>query len=275
MNEDQREARCYTIGHSDLPIDAFIYFIKKFNISCIVDVRSTPYSRYQPQFNRENIILSLKKEDIDYQYLGKEVGGRYKDADLLFSDGTVNYQKVSETPNFQKGIDEVVSLIRSGKNISLMCSEKDPLNCHRFVLISRNLIKRGVNVLHICPEVVVKTNKEIEQQMLDGVINEYQARITNSTPNDIDDVYEQQNKKIGFKAINEPKKDQTGSSNITTFYSNDWETLKAKRNTSSNKDTKNSKDSIDPGSHKDIEFEENQLNNNGRIYKKFEQKTLF
>jgi len=190
---------CFTIGHSDLPLVAFIYFLKKAKIDIIVDVRSTPYSRYQPQYNREEISLKLDEENIEYHYLGDVVGGRYSSPELLFPDGTVDYEKVSETTKFKSGLEKVISLMKKDKKIALMCSEKNPLRCHRFVLISKNLQKRGVGAVHLYPELIRKTHTELENELINQKYPKRQTTLLGNQTNELELAYKHLNKKIGFK----------------------------------------------------------------------------
>ena len=140
---------CYTIGHSNHTIEDFIQLIDMHNIDLIVDVRSYPNSKYVPHFNKDELEIALNQHDISYLFMGDKLGGRYNNPDLLFSDGSVDYAKVSQTSEFIDGIQSVIDKINDGKILALMCSEKDPFDCHRFVLVSHQLERRGVKVKHI------------------------------------------------------------------------------------------------------------------------------
>ena len=192
---------CFTMGYSDLPVDAFLYFLRKAGVDTVVDVRSSPYSRYQPQFNREEISRILVREGIVYLYLGDLLGGRHSSPDLLFPDGTVDYDRVRATPGFISGLDRLCGLIQGGKIVSLMCSEKDPLTCHRFVLIGKNLQKRGIEVIHLYPELVRKTHAELEQDVLCQYGLKGQKTLTGDETDSIEVMYERLNKKIGYKTV--------------------------------------------------------------------------
>lgn len=146
----------YTIGHSTVSIECFIKNLKLYQIDTIVDVRSVPYSRFANQYNKEKLSNILKTNKIFYIPLGNKLGARYEDNGLLFEDGKVNFSKVSETDNFQEGIFRVEDGIKKGYNIALMCSEKNPIECHRFSLISNFLHKKGYLVKHIVESNVFK-----------------------------------------------------------------------------------------------------------------------
>jgi len=108
-------------------MDVFLNFLKKFQINTLIDVRSYPFSKYQPQFNQENLENFLIKENINYRFFGKNLGGRYNDPKLQFPDGIVDYNKVRQRPEFQEAIKELERIIQNGNRVALMCSEKIPL----------------------------------------------------------------------------------------------------------------------------------------------------
>jgi hypothetical protein len=200
MTHDIKKKKCYTIGYGDYPIELFIYFLQKTGIDTIIDVRSTPYSKYNLYFNRDNLEKSFKKNQIDYKFMGDTIGGRYSNPNLLFSDGTVNYQKVQRTEKFQNGINQVLSIIACGKKIALMCAEKEPEKCHRFALISRVLQSKGIIVIHIRPEIRLQANEDLEKELINSVIDDKQITISSEPVNLVDSMYERLNKKIAYKS---------------------------------------------------------------------------
>lgn len=137
----------FTIGHSTQPIEKFISLLKRYDISAIADVRSAPYSRHNPQFNREALRDSLKQESISYVFLGKELGARSED-ECCYVHNKVSYQRLAETELFKDGIKRVVEGARTYR-VALMCAEKDPLDCHRTILVARELAKEDVKVIHV------------------------------------------------------------------------------------------------------------------------------
>jgi uncharacterized protein (DUF488 family) len=156
----------YTIGHSNHPIDYFLELLKKYSVSCIVDVRSFPASRYQPQYNQTPFKNVLKENNIGYLHLAKEFGGRQSDPDVLDREGRVNFELVRDTCLFKKGCERIRKGIEKGYVIALMCSEHNPIDCHRFSMISYALEKRGIEVRHILRDKTVKTNAELEDELL-------------------------------------------------------------------------------------------------------------
>ena len=137
----------YTAGHSNHPIDAFLALLQRHGVTALADVRSTPYSRFNPQFRREVLAASLRQVGIEYLFLGEELGARSKDRSC-YEEGRVSYRKLAATHLFRQGIERVLATAESHR-VALMCAEKDPLDCHRTILVARELVKRGVNIAHI------------------------------------------------------------------------------------------------------------------------------
>ena len=137
----------YTIGHSTHSIDTFISLLTKHHIDAVVDVRSVPYSRWQPQFNRGSLRSALQEHGIAYGFLGKELGARSDDR-RCYADGRVSYRLLAETALFKSGIDRLQRGARRNV-VALMCAERNPVECHRAILIGRELDERGIDVVHI------------------------------------------------------------------------------------------------------------------------------
>lgn len=194
--------KCYTIGHSTNTVEKFIALLKKYNIKYLVDVRSTPYSKHAPQFNSETLKATLKSKGIIYGHMGKELGARYEDPNLLFSDGRVDFQKVRNTNTFQHGIERVINGIKHGNIIALMCSEKAPFECHRFCLVSYELSKRGVTILHILENGALVSNEQLEEKLLNKYKPDYNQMSllgpTKSRRELIEECYIEHNKQIGY-----------------------------------------------------------------------------
>ena len=137
----------YTIGHSTHQIEKFVSLLQQHGINAIADVRSVPYSRRNPQYNREALNEKLREQGIAYVYLGKELGGRSDDPGC-YENGRVSYRLLAKTPLFRSGIER----LRDGSTrnrVALMCAEKDPLNCHRTILVARELVEAGMDIGHI------------------------------------------------------------------------------------------------------------------------------
>jgi uncharacterized protein (DUF488 family) len=137
----------FTIGHSTHALPYFTSLLRKHGITALADVRSAPYSRFNPQFNRETLAKALGAERIRYVFLGEELGARSKDPSC-YDSGRVQYQRLASTDAFKEGLGRVIRGAGEYK-IALMCAEKDPLECHRTLLVARALVERGVSVHHI------------------------------------------------------------------------------------------------------------------------------
>ena len=160
------DLRCYTVGHSTHPMETFIEMLDAHHVDVVVDVRSLPYSRMAPQYNREQLRYALKDSGKKYIDLGEHLGARYDDPELLFEDGIVDFEAVRATERFREGVERVLDGLRKGYGIALMCSEKEPFDCHRFVLVSRALSLEGVEMRHIVPEGIV-TQNALEERLFD------------------------------------------------------------------------------------------------------------
>jgi uncharacterized protein (DUF488 family) len=128
----------WTIGHSNQPVDRFIGLLALYGIEDVYDVRSKPYSRFNPQFNRERLQASLAQARIGYVYAGDTLGGHPEDA-CCYVEGKLSYTLQARTPKFQSGLNKL-RIVSALKEIAIMCAEKDPTQCHRTNLISKNLI---------------------------------------------------------------------------------------------------------------------------------------
>ena len=195
----------YTVGHSTHELSDFIALLKKHNIDTIVDVRSTPYSQFASQYNREPLKNYLKDNQINYIFMGDSLGARHTDNTLLFDDGKVNFQKVQQTQSFQDAIARLDDGMAKGHKISLMCSEKEAFDCHRFGMISAYLAKHEVDVKHIYPDEVI-----LQQQMEDKLLEKYSKKIfksdsmfetADSEGSPLERAYALRNQDIGYNAI--------------------------------------------------------------------------
>ena len=149
----------YTIGHSNHEADDFLRLLHAHNIELVIDVRSSPYSRYVPQANRETLTRALESAGIAYRWRGDRLGGK--------PEGSIaDYDKLSRSPSFQQGIAELL-MLAAGRRTAIMCSEGDHRHCHRHKLITPALIDLNASVLHIQPDgTLVDEQKEPRQLAL-------------------------------------------------------------------------------------------------------------
>jgi uncharacterized protein (DUF488 family) len=154
----------FTIGHSTNSIERFIGMLRDAQITAIADVRSSPWSRHNPHFNRPDLKSSLRSCGIDYRFYGKQLGGRPTDPSL-FHGSTADYEAMARTSEFGEGLGMV--LAGSAKHrLALMCSEHNPLDCHRCLLVGRALAERGAPVRHILSDGAIVSQQQIEEQLL-------------------------------------------------------------------------------------------------------------
>lgn len=154
-----------TVGHSNHSLDRFLELLKDNQITALADVRSMPYSRFNPHFNREPLKESLLANGIRYAFFGQELGGRSDDP-ACYHNGRVRYDCLAQSDGFHWGIRRVMHSAVSYR-IALMCSEKDPLECHRTLLVARELTAQGVEVQHILGNGALETHAEAMERLLD------------------------------------------------------------------------------------------------------------
>jgi uncharacterized protein (DUF488 family) len=152
----------YTVGHSTHDIEHFLALLALHEIETLVDLRSSPYSKQAPQFNREGLRNAVTRASVRYLYGGAELGGRPPEPDLYGDDGRVLYWKVAETARFKKGIAGLWQLAAATR-VAIMCSEEDPSECHRRLLVGRVLCEEGARLLHIRGDGRLEEEKGVPQ----------------------------------------------------------------------------------------------------------------
>ncbi len=185
----------FSIGHSTLSYEQFVSRLKSEKINAIADVRSSPFSRNFPQFNKDTLRFSLNSDKIAYVFLGKELGGRPKEPSL-YTDGVANYEKMANSESFQEGIKRI-ELGAKKYRIALMCSERDPLDCHRCLLVGRALNERGTQVFHILNDTQTVDQVEIERQLL-AIAGTKQDDMFASRADQIKNAYQKRARKVAF-----------------------------------------------------------------------------
>lgn len=158
----------YTIGYGNRSIEEFIGFLQQYDIKFLADIRSQPYSRYNPDYSKDALEKRLKQANIRYIFMGDTLGGRPRDDTSYQEDGRVDYEKVAEKEFYRKGISYLHTAWNKQLRIVLMCSELKPQACHRSKLIGKTLSKQNINVAHIDETGAVKTQEEVDLLLTDG-----------------------------------------------------------------------------------------------------------
>jgi uncharacterized protein (DUF488 family) len=197
----------YTIGHSTHSIAAFVELLEGAEISAIADVRSAPYSRRNPQFNQEALRRSLHNYNIEYVFLGAELGGRGNPDSEHDDRGRIQYRSIAQSALFRQGLRRVQEG-STRMRLALMCAESDPLDCHRGILISRILAARGTPIMHIRADGSLEPHGIAESRLLQ-LFGLHEADLYRTEDQVLAEAYERQEARIAFVAPNIPPREET------------------------------------------------------------------
>lgn len=171
----------YSIGHGNKTIEEFIEELQKYSIQYLIDVRSKPYSKYYPHFNKEQLIIYFSSQNIKYSWWGDKIGGLPPFSwNCHNSDGKVDYTKMSQHPIFISGIDRLVDANLKHCKTAIMCSESDPHLCHRSKLIGRMLSDRGIELQHIIRNKIGNTIVIPQSDVFTDIINDTRDLFSNN-----------------------------------------------------------------------------------------------
>lgn len=162
----------YTIGHSNYTVDKLIDMLKYYNINVVVDIRGTPYSKYNKQFDKEVIKYTLTKAGFLYIYMAKELAAKRENKISYNEEGYSNFEKVINEDDFINGIERLKKGCEKGYNIALLGAMQDPIRCHRSILVGRALRDAGFNVKHILDDYSCASQEDIEVNLLDKYFKE-------------------------------------------------------------------------------------------------------
>lgn len=155
----------FTIGHSNHSIETFIALLQQNDVTALADVRSHPYSRYLPHFNQRSLKTALFDAGIRYVFLGRELGARSNDP-TCYVDGKALYERIASTELFSQGIQRILKGAETYK-IALMCAEKDPITCHRAILVCQHLREFDLDINHILRNGNLEAHQHLEERLLD------------------------------------------------------------------------------------------------------------
>ncbi len=192
----------FTIGHSNHSLDHFLELLSAHQISAIADVRSSPYSKYSPQFNKDVLKSALRNENIDYVFLGRELGA-HRSEDSCYIDGQANYDIIAQLPTFRNGLERVLQRSEHYR-IALMCSESDPITCHRTILVCRELkrVCPDLEITHILGDGTGERQEVSEKRLMN--LHKLQPELfgdLTSMSGLIEKAYDLQAEKIAYKKV--------------------------------------------------------------------------
>ena len=196
----------YTIGYSGFSINAFIDTLKRHGIRLVIDVRSSPYSSFYPDYNMDTLKATLLKNGIYYRNYADEFGARQNNK-ALYAEGYLDFNLHCQSEAFIKGVTKLIDSLAQGYTFALMCAEKEPIRCHRTIMVSRRFFEKGYTIIHILPNGAYTTQQDIEQKLLDKFFPDRdQTTFFNEPQSDnqlIPQAYKLQNAEIGYRMEDE------------------------------------------------------------------------
>lgn len=196
----------FSIGHSTHTYERFLELLRNAGVTAVADVRTAPYSRRFPHFNSAALKQELKADRIAYSFLGKELGGRPSESEF-YCEGVADYEKMATYDDFHKGLDRLLEGAKK-YTIAIMCSEHDPLDCHRCLLVGRALKLRHVCVKHILSNGQLYTQTEIETRLVEMSGNEADDMFI-SKDEKLAAAYRQRARKVAFAVSRLPDSKST------------------------------------------------------------------
>jgi uncharacterized protein (DUF488 family) len=188
--------KIFTIGHSTHTFEDFIRMLQLHAVSALVDVRSAPFSRFNPQFNKDVLQRQLGQYSIQYIFLGRELGARSKDPSC-YENGKVQFKRLAKTELFQQGVERISRGLCDFR-IALMCAEKEPLDCHRTILVADALTRQGMSVSHILTTGALETHEQTMARLID-LVGLHQQDLFRSRSELIEDAMARQEARIAYK----------------------------------------------------------------------------
>ena len=157
----------FTVGHSDHELPELVALLQRHGVTAVADVRSHPYSRFHGQFNRETLAEALVRAGIEYVFLGRELGARRSERES-YQGKQARYDLIARLPAFREGLERLRRGLAT-QRITLLCAEKDPIACHRTVLVCRHLRSEPIDIAHILADGSLETNEQAEMRLLKAV----------------------------------------------------------------------------------------------------------
>jgi uncharacterized protein (DUF488 family) len=170
--------RVFSIGHGGRSLDTLVAQLHQLEVSFLIDVRSSPYSRFQPEFSREPLGTQLAERKLRYVFMGDLLGGRPADPDCYDGEGKVDYQRCRTKDFFMRGIERLRTAHVKGTRVCLLCSEGKPWECHRSKLIGWVLHEHGIAVEHVLPDGSLRTQGQVIEELTAGQGDLFGSRFT-------------------------------------------------------------------------------------------------
>lgn len=194
--------KLYTIGHSNTPLDSFLHVLYLYKITQVFDVRSIPRSRFVPQFNEKAFSNYLNDKGISYCNMGQFFGARIMDANYEHPDGYPDFARFRESPLFQEGMKQTLNTLKHD-NVVLMCTEKDPLDCHRAIMVARGFEQIGIPVTHILHDGSSLSQEELNERLLARYFPDSQQislfDANETRQEQLSAAYQKRNSEIGYR----------------------------------------------------------------------------
>lgn len=199
----------YTIGHSNYSMERFIEMLNRYGIDVVVDIRGTPYSKYNTQYNKEALNNTLKELGFIYIYMGREFAAQ-RDNKLIYTwEGYSDFEKVINEKSFLEGVERLKVGLTKGYKIALLGAKQDPIECHRFALVGRDLRRRGFTLKHIEDDFSISSHEELEERLIGRYFpNVEQLSIDfliegeKSRDEKLKEAYRKMNREIGYRVEN-------------------------------------------------------------------------
>lgn len=163
-----KETTIFSIGHGNKKIEDFIQELKSYGIQFLLDIRSKPFSKWNPQFNQNELKLKLEDSGIKYVFVGNTLGGLPEDRSCYDYDGKVVYDLIKEKDFFKEGLERLTTANEKQIKVAIMCSESKPEECHRSKLIGQELLKKKISLQHIVSEKLVKSQEMVMAELTKG-----------------------------------------------------------------------------------------------------------
>lgn len=187
----------FTIGHSNHDLPTLVRLLQMHAVTAVADVRSNPFSARLQHFSKPVLEKALSAAAIKYSFLGRELGARRDEQDC-YIDGQARYDRIAKTPAFAAGLDRVLNGLKLYR-VALLCAEKDPITCHRTILVCRQLRRPGLQILHILADGSLESHEAAETRLREQ-LGLHQPSLFETPQQQLEEAYDRQGLKIAFRA---------------------------------------------------------------------------